>query len=476
VNELTLFVGRFHPLLVHFPIVLLILAGVFEFRTWWARSTSSPRAIADITGPTLALAALSALGAAGAGFLLGESGGYGGATLVWHERLGITVAIGASLTFAAWLAARRSRRHTLSIAIYRTLLATTVIVLIVAGHLGATLTHGEGYLTEHAPSPIRAWLARVAGDRDAAPRLARPNQAVAYSSLVQPILQTRCVRCHGPSKAEGKLRLDTPGAIRKGGGDGPVMVPGRAAESEIVRRIWLPPSHKDAMPPRGSQSLPASEAAVIRWWVDQGAPFDRKLSELEVTAEVEPAIEAAVGPLARGGPSLPEVNVVAPDRQAVAAASRLGVSVVPLASSNHFIEVHCTNAGPAFGDTELAALRPLAPQTVWLDLSGTRVTDAGLSTVAQFRNLTRLHLNRTRISDSGLNQLAGLAQLEYLNLYGTGVTDAGLQSLAALKRLRTLYVWQTAVTSSGLERLRSALPRLEIDAGLALSSARPTGH
>jgi uncharacterized membrane protein len=470
VNELTLFIGRFHPLLVHFPIVLLILAGVFELRTWWARSTFPSPALAEITGLTLALAAISAIVTAGAGFLLGESGGYAGPTLVWHERLGIAVAIGASLTFAGWIVARRTRRHTLPTAIYRTLLATTVIVLVVTGHLGATLTHGEGYLTQHAPQPIRAWLARVIGDADAAPRFTRPNQAIAYSSLVQPILQTRCVKCHGTAKAEGKLRLDTPDGIRKGGDDGPVMVPGHAAKSEIVRRVWLPASHKDAMPPGGSQSLPASEAALIRWWVDQGAPFDRKLSELDVTAEVEPAIEAVVGPLARGGPSLPEVEVGAPDRQAVATATRLGVSVVPLASSNHFIELHCTNAGTAFGDTELAALRPLAPQTVWLDLSGTRVTDAGLSTVSQFRNLTRLHLNRTRVSDGGLPQLAGLQQLEYLNLYGTGVTDAGLQSLAGLKRLRTLYVWQTSVSDTGLERLRSALPHLQIEAGLAVGS------
>ena len=244
-----------------------------------------------------------------------------------------------------------------------------------------------------------------------------------------------------PKASCGSIR---PRAIRKGGEDGAVVVAGKAAESDIVRRIWLPASHKDAMPPGGTQPVPASEAALIRWWVDQGAPFDRKISELEIAADVQPAIEAVIGPLEPGGPTLPAVTVAAPDRQAVAAATRLGVTVVPLASGVHFIELHCTNAGARFGDTDLATLRPLAPQTVWLDLSGTGITDAGLATVAQFKNLTRLHLNRTRISDTGLKQLSGLQQLEYLNLYGTGVTDAGLQSLTSLKKLRTLYIWQTA--------------------------------
>jgi uncharacterized membrane protein len=471
VNELTLFLGRFHPLLVHFPIVLLLLAGALELRAWWRHSSSSSTESGEGTGAVLALGAVSALAAAGAGLLLGGSGGYGGSTFEWHQRFGVIVALGASLTVAGWIAARRSKRGRAATVVYRTLLGTTVSVLVVAGHLGATLTHGEGYLTEHAPASVRGLLSPLLGGSDAAARVARADQAVAYSSLIQPVLEKRCTRCHGAAKAEGKLRLDTPDAIRKGGSDGPVIVPGRAAESEIVRRIWLPSSHKDAMPPGGSQSLPASEAALIRWWIDQGARFNQKLSELDVTPEVQPAIEAVVGPLERGGPTLPAVNVGAPDRQAVATATRLGASVVPLASTNHFIELHCTNAGTRLGDAELAALRPLAPQTVWLDLSGTGITDAGLSTVAQFRNLTRLHLNRTRISDAGLKQLAGLQQLEYLNLYGTGVTDAGLPSLAVLKKLRTLYVWQTAVSSSGLERLHAALPRLEIETGLALSSS-----
>jgi uncharacterized membrane protein len=480
VNELALFLGRFHPLLVHFPIALLVLAGVCDLCAWWghrrhpsggvtAHASPALSVLGESTGPVLWLGAVSAVAAAGAGYLLGGSGVYGGPTFVWHERLGVAVAMGASLTWAGWIFARRVRRRGVATAVYRTLLVTTIIVIAVAGHLGATLTHGHGYLTDHAPAPIRRWLGAAGGGSAVAPVVGRPDQAVAYSTIVQPILTRRCVNCHGSDRAEGKLRLDTLDGIRKGGEDGPVIIAGRAAESEIIRRIWLPPSHKDAMPPGGRQSLTVSEAALIRWWVDQGAPGDKKLGELEITVEVEPAIEAAVGVVTRGGPSLPDVSVGPADRQAVSAAARLGVSVVPLGTSNHFIELHCTNAH-AFGDRELAALGPLAPQTVWLNLSGTRITDAGLSTVAQFKNLTRLHLNRTAVSDRGLSQLSGLQQLEYLNLYGTGVSDAGLKFLTPLKRLRTLYVWQTGVSDGGLEGLRSALPRLQVESGLALSS------
>ena len=105
----------------------------------------------------------------------------------------------------------------------------------------------------------------------AAPSL---DRALVYASLVEPVLQAHCVSCHGAARAEGGLRLDSPEALMKGGENGPVVAPGRADRSEIVRRLWLPASHADAMPPSGQRPLAPAEAALVRWWIDRGARFD----------------------------------------------------------------------------------------------------------------------------------------------------------------------------------------------------------
>src|SRR5437773_10849368 len=56
---------------------------------------------------------------------------------------------------------------------------------------------------------------------------------VDFAKEIQPILQNNCVKCHGPEKQKGKLRLDSKEAALKGGKDGPAFVAGDAAKSEI---------------------------------------------------------------------------------------------------------------------------------------------------------------------------------------------------------------------------------------------------
>jgi mono/diheme cytochrome c family protein len=105
-----------------------------------------------------------------------------------------------------------------------------------------------------------AWLAAA----PAAP-------AVDFTADVRPIFQARCVSCHGAKKQRGGLRLDRKAPALRGGDSGPVLVPGRGADSPLVRRVAAPDG-AGRMPPSGKR-LSAAEVALLRAWLDRGAPW-----------------------------------------------------------------------------------------------------------------------------------------------------------------------------------------------------------
>ena len=352
-------------------------------------------------------------------------------------------------------------------AIVRVLLIVTLALLTGAGHLGATLTHGEGYLTELAPAPIRGLVDWITG-APASERYTGPaERAPIYGALVRPVLQRQCASCHATGSAQGGLALDTPEGILKGGDNGRVVVPEHAVASELVRRVWLPRDHPDAMPPRSQRPLPPADAALLRWWIDTGASFDAAVADVEIAEEVLPGLEARLGPLARGGPTIPAVTLPPPDPAQLAAIRAQGVDVSPIADGSPFLQARLVATGEAAqgDDARVAALAPLASHVLWLSLAGTSISDAAFPAIGRLRNLTRLDLSRTGTTDAALQALGALPQLEAVNLYGTKVTDAGLAALGALPRLRRVYVWQTGVTPAGVEKLKATAPKLEIVLG-----------
>lgn len=90
----------------------------------------------------------------------------------------------------------------------------------------------------------------------------------------------------------------------------------------------------------------------------------------------------------------------------------------------------------------------------------TRITDAGLQSLAGLTHLKMLDLTGARITDHGLQMLAGLEDLESLSLGGTSITDEGLQHLVSLRKLTSLDLRGTSVTDDGLQKLE-ALPNLQ---------------
>ena len=95
-----------------------------------------------------------------------------------------------------------------------------------------------------------------------------------FESKVRPLLVKRCYACHS-AKAdpiEGGLRLDSRAGWQQGGDSGPVLVPGKPNESRLMRAVEYVDEDL-AMPPDGA--LPKSEIALIRRWIELGAPDPR---------------------------------------------------------------------------------------------------------------------------------------------------------------------------------------------------------
>src|SRR5580700_6563532 len=97
------------------------------------------------------------------------------------------------------------------------------------------------------------------------PALATAAEPVDYLRDVKPLLLKNCVGCHGPDKQRGSLRLDTAAAALKGGDTSPAVIPGKAADSLLMRAVSGAEGVKE-MPPKGKTKLTAQEIAVVRAW------------------------------------------------------------------------------------------------------------------------------------------------------------------------------------------------------------------
>src|SRR3546814_6064659 len=71
-----------------------------------------------------------------------------------------------------------------------------------------------------------------------------------------------------------------------GGESGPSIVPGDPENSELYRRITLPEDHDEFMPAEGKTGFNEDQVALIRWWIEQGAPATKLLASMEVESSV----------------------------------------------------------------------------------------------------------------------------------------------------------------------------------------------
>lgn len=462
------FIGRFHPAIVHFPIGFLLIAALLEIGRRWGKLAVTESVIVFI----LLLSAIGATFACVAGYLLSLGGGYDAGLLDNHMWKGIGV---AAFAWAAWLV-KSEKLQRLMPAVKMTYLPAVLIATILtlsAGHDGGSLTHGEGYLTQYTPEPFRglAGLPPLQARTTEIKPITDVQQAIVYTDIVQPILEAKCTQCHSASKSKGDLRMDQLALLAKGGENGPAFISGKGAESDMIKRCLLPENDDDHMPPKGKPQLTADQIALLSWWIDQGAPADKRVAQLSVSEAVKPAL-AALGKEAPAGGEKPEepgvlsVKVPKADEQAIENLRKAGLIVNTLSQDQNLLEVSAVNV-PAFNDKQMALLQPVAEQITWLKLGGTALTDAALPDIARFPNLSKLHLEHTAVTDNGIVSLKPLAHLRYLNLVNTKVGDKGLKAIADMTALRSVYVWQSAVTDSAVSQVGRQRPNLLVMNGFS---------
>nr|WP_295872459.1 c-type cytochrome domain-containing protein [uncultured Chitinophaga sp.] len=451
-----LFIGRIHPLIVHLPIGILIIAFVLALLSRSSKRTGLRAAL-----PLLLLAAtLSAVASCVAGYLLSLDGGYDEQLLNTHLWLGIGVAVSSALLWllAVIPAAKRLARFELP------LFALLLVLVSAAGHYGGSLTHGDDYLLQAMPPALQSFAGKkTIADNEAA--YTSVGDARVYEDLVAPVLSTRCYGCHNAQKLKGGLRLETLALIREGGEHGPVLKDSMPEESELFKRLVLPDNDEHRMPPKGKPQLSPREVELLYWWIAQGAPTGKTVKELKPNPRIQLVLEAMTpGKALDHNEFVPEATPSAPDKKSMEALEAKGVKVLPVAANSPFVSVSCVNA-PDFSDADMKLLHPLRSQLVWLDLSGTRITDAALADISQLTALTRLELKQTAVKGSAATPLTGCGELRYLNLSGTACAPAFLTALGKNKKLQQLYLYQANPDANTLQQLRQQLPKLTIDTG-----------
>src|SRR5690606_20727454 len=220
-------------------------------------------------------------------------------------------------------------------------------------------------------------------------------------------------------------------------------------------------------PPREKPQLTPSQRSLLHWWISTGAPFDKKVKDLEQTDRIKPvllALQSGSGDPATESTDLPAEPAAKADVKVLERLKDASVMAIPVAQNSNYLSVSFVTA-PKGADSLVEALKPIAKQIISLKLDDTDISDKSLATISQFSNLRRLHLSRTAVTDQGIAKLSLLENLHSLNLVGTKITAGGLNALGGLKNLKNLYLYQSGVQSTDMEALKKLFPATNIDSG-----------
>lgn len=432
--------GRTHPLLLHFPITLLV---VYIFWSLFVEKKAQHPESAKITGDWLLLSsAFTASVTALMGLFLSKEGGYDAEVLQWHKWTGILV----SMFTCFWYAYREKIKRINPLNISTALLCLTMVVI--AGHQGANITHGQDFLL----APL------MQGKEEPGVLL---EEAEVYAHMVRPVLQNKCMNCHNARKAKGELVMETEEMLLKGGKNGRLWDSTAADYGLMLQRIHLPLEAKKHMPPKGKPQLTDQEIRILSAWIKSGASFTAKLTDLPPND----TLRLLAGHLFKTIET-DNYDFAAADEKKIQRLNTNYRVVYPLAKESPALGVEFFGAR-FYTPEQLKELLEVKDQVVSLSLNKMPVKDEELKIIGQFKNLRKLNLSFTAITGSSLGELGKLSELKQLSLSGTPVKASDILPLSSLPKLSHLYLWNTSLQKTAAEKLKQSWKGVVIETGFA---------
>jgi hypothetical protein len=420
--------GRMHPLVIHFPIVLLILFIGQQLLLKQKQDNT-----------LLLLTAFTAAITATMGLLLSKEPGYDADALAIHKWSGISLSF-LTLAWYAWFENIKKIKWAPPATA-----ALALILLTFAGHQGATITHGQNFLL--APVITATPKKTVAFD-----------EAIVFNDMVQPILKNKCMNCHNSSKAKGELVMETASLMLKGGKTGPIYDSSKADFGLLMQRIHLAADEEKHMPPHGKPQLTDEEITILYQWLKHDPTRNIRVADLPPGD----TLKTIAANLFKNEQQEETYDFSAADEATIQKLNTSYRIIYPIALNSPALNVDFYSA-QAFKSEQLKALEPLSRQIVSLDLDKMPVTDADIPVIMQFSNLRVLNLAFTGITGAGIAQLCKLEKLKSLSLSGTAIKADDIACLTTKRSLRHLYVWNTAIPPADLPVAKNS--SLQIDGG-----------
>ena len=436
-------ISRLHPLLVHLPIGIMFFALIlFAIKKWKGESKYDSSIVL-----ALFCSCATSILAVVTGYFLSQDGSYDVDILFWHKYLGSATCLGMLILFLLVKYGKIDSR------ISSLMFFIIIVLLILTGHNGGSLTHGSNYLFEKSSKR-----------QNALHHISDINNIHVYKDLITPIIENKCISCHQASKTKGELLMINYQNLVKGGKSGSVFNFDEPKESELLKRILLPITDEDHMPPKGKVQLNNDEIILLEWWIENKACENCKVGALIPREDVKTILNRSLKPTNR----INHHSISSPKDEYLKRLQNNGITITSISKSSPFISLGLPN-NTEVSKKMIRSLKLVGENIKELNLSSVEINKDLLNTIVGLENLQSLQLQHSNISDNDINKLISLENLHTLNIYNTSISDESIEALSKIPALKKIFSWQSQISKAGANKLKTLNPNLEINQGVDAS-------